>query len=640
MDAWSASATVSARQPLQQRSNPTSGFGLNRHQKSSPDVRAAFFIAFESVNHPNPAIVTQAGARRLPRWALFLLCFAYALPGFLGRDAWKSEDMAALGFMAELVQGTSNWLAPTLIGLPAENPAVLPYWLGAWAMQLAPSWVSPDFAVRIPFALLLGLAMLATWYGTYYLARNPLAQPVPFAFGGEALPADYARAMADGGLLAFIACLGLAQLAHETTPALSQLAFSALFFYAMGALPYRRRGPAIAAGVGLVGLSLSGAPSLAILFGLGSAALHYADRETDSPDTARNRRVARESIAIAIVTLVSAGLAMALGLLRWKIELPHATLVDWLGYAELLIWFTWPAWPLTLWTLWRWRYQLFNRRISRHIALPAWFFTVCAVATLTTGSSDRTLLLALPALATLAAFALPTLKRQVSALIDWFTLLFFSGCAFTIWVVWIAMQTGVPAQPAANVARLAPGFEASFSFLAFAIATIATIAWIALVKWRVGRHRAAIWKSLVLPAGGAALSWLLFMTLWMPLLNYAQSYTLLVQRTQSQLTAPGCIETLGLGQGQIAAFQFYGRLHLVPMQANTHCPWLLVEPLPDLSTPLNIDTAVWIQQELILHPANRGESVLLFKRRAEAISEASALPAPNESGAAETSAKK
>jgi len=595
------------------------------------------------VNHPNPAIVTQAGARRLPRWALFLLCFAYALPGFLGRDAWKSEDMAALGFMAELVQGTSNWLQPTLIGLPPENPAVLPFWLGAWAMQLAPAWVSPDFVVRLPFLLLLGMAMVATWYGTYYLARNPLAQPVPFAFGGEALPADYARAMADGGLLAFIACLGLAQLAHETTPALAQLGFSALFFFAMAALPYRKHGPAVAASLGLIGLSLSGAPSLAILFGMGSAVLHYADRDVNPADSARNRRITRESMAIALITLVSAALAMTLGLVSWKIQLPRAHWAAWIGYAELLVWFTWPAWPLTLWTLWRWRHQLFNRRISRHIALPTWFFAVCAVATLLTGSSDRTLLLALPALAALAAFALPTLKRQVSALIDWFTLLFFSGCAFTIWVVWIAMQTGVPAQPAANVGRLAPGFKSSFSFLAFGVATIATLAWIALVKWRVGRHRAAIWKSLVLPAGGAALSWLLFMTLWIPLLNYAQSYTVLVQRTQYQLTTPGCVEVLGLGQGQIAAFQFYGNLHLVPMRVGANCPWLLVEPLPDQSIPANLEASVWTQPVLIQHPANRGESVLLFKRSVPTANEANEDLAPEaqtEPAEAERSEKK
>ena len=62
---------------------------------------------------------------------------------------------------------------------------------------------------------------------------------MPFAFGGEAAPTDYARAMADGGLLALIACLGLAQLSHETTPALAQLGFTALAFYGIAALPYR-----------------------------------------------------------------------------------------------------------------------------------------------------------------------------------------------------------------------------------------------------------------------------------------------------------------------------------------------------------------------------------------------------------------
>ena len=544
-----------------------------------------------------------------------MLCCAYVLSGFIGRDGWKSEDMAALGYMAELAQGSSNWLAPTLMGVPAENPAVLPYWLGAWAIQMAPTWVDADFMVRLPFGLLLALAMVATWYGTYYLARNPFAQPVAFAFGGEALPADYARAMADGGLLAFMACLGLAQLSHETTPALSQLGFAALFFYAMAALPFSRHGPAGAAVAGLLGLSLSGAPTVALLFGLGSAILHYLDRPAQISDAARLRAIAFESATIALATLLTLVLALSLDLLRWKIELPKAQWADWSGYIELLIWFTWPAWPLAVWTLWRWRLQLFNRRISRHVALPTWYLAVCLVATLTTGSSDRSLLLALPAMATLAAFALPTLKRQVAALIDWFTLLFFSGCAFTIWVVWIAMQTGVPAQPATNVARLAPGFEASFSLFTFAIACIATLAWAWLVKWRVGRHRAAIWKSLVLPAGGAALSWLLVMTLWMPLLNYAQSYTALVKDASNKMNTPGCVETLGLGQGQVAAFQFYGKLQLKVMQPESNCAWLLVEPRKDLSVPKEVDLTRWELQNIIHHAANAGESVLLFKQR-------------------------
>ena len=118
-----------------------------------------------------------------------------------------------------------------------------------------------DFIVRLPFVALLVVTLAATWYGVYYLARTPGAQPVPFAFGGEAEPTDYARAIADAGLLALIACLGLMQLSHETTPAVAQLGFTALAFYGLAALPYRTVAPAIALAIGLPGLALSGAPA-------------------------------------------------------------------------------------------------------------------------------------------------------------------------------------------------------------------------------------------------------------------------------------------------------------------------------------------------------------------------------------------
>lgn len=556
---------------------------------------------------PTPAIVTKAGARRLPRLALVLLCLAYGLSGFVGRDAWKSADMAGLGLMAELAIGNGSWWAPTIAGFAPEEPALLPYWLGAWAMQITPTWIAPDFAVRLPFMVLLALVMVATWYGTYYLARTPLAQPVAFAFGGEAKPADYARAIADGALLALLACLGLAQLAHETTPALAQLGFAAVLFFATAALPFKPGMARVVASLAMVGLALSGAPVLALLWGLGASAIHFASAPSDSDSRASLRG---SSLAVCASALLAFGLALQLELVRWKFVVPSAQ-AFWSGHVELLIWFTWPAWPLTLWTLWRWRRHLH----SRHLALPLWFVVVGVGATLTSPTPDRSLLLTLPAMACLAAFALPTLQRQVSALIDWFTLLFFSGCAFIVWVVWIAMQTGVPAQPAANVQRLAPGFVPSFSLEVLALAIVATLAWAWLVRWRVGRHRPAIWKSLVLPAGGVTLSFFLAMSLWMPLLNYAQSYKVLVQRTLDQLPAAPCVEIIGLSQGQIAAFRFYGELPLQPLQAHSpRCPWLLAEPRPDGRMPSELNAALWDEPRLIRHPANAGESVLLLKR--------------------------
>ena len=552
---------------------------------------------------------------RLPRVALLLFCVAYVLPGFIGREPWKSADIRAFGYMAELARGTTDWFAPQLMGLPPEVDALLPYWLGAWAMQLAPTWLASDFAARIPFGLLLTLTLLATWYGTYYLARSPEAQPVAFAFGGEALPADYARAMADGGLLAFMACLGLAQLSHETTPALAQLCFTALTFYALAALPYRTRMAAMAAAMGLVGLALSGAPTIALLLGTGGAAIYWLDRTAQS-DTARFNLM--WAGGIALLTVLAALLATWLDLWRWRIELPEASWTEWRSQGRLLLWFTWPAWPLALWTLWRWRHQLIRWRApSRHLALPLWFVGVAVGATLTTTSADRSLLLALPALAALAAFALPTLQRSVTALIDWFTLLFFSGCALIIWVIWISMQTGVPAQPAANVARLAPGFEHSFSLIPFLIAIVATMAWLWLVHWRVGRHRAAIWKSLVLPAGGAALCWLLLMTLWLPLLDFARSYAPLVDSTVAVLRHPACVEVHDLNRGQIAAFEFHGNLVLRPADTQISCPWLIVGKDALTTLPDMVDLTPWSFHSTIRHPSDRYEDVVIYQRRTD-----------------------
>lgn len=568
------------------------------------------------MNQPTPAIVAQGAVRRLPRLALWLFCVAYVLPGFLGRGPWKHEDITTFGYMAELSRNLTDWWHPTLGGLEPNVDAPLTYWLGAWAIKLAPHWMAADWAARLPFVVLLITTLIATWYGTYYLARSPLAQPVAFAFGGEARPTDYARAVADGGLLAFIACLGLAQLAHETTPALTQLCFTALLFYAMAALPYRAIVPGLAAAVGLVGLTLSGAPSMSLVLGVGCAAIYLLEPTRGGTESQHQKF---RAIGVLAITLLCAVVSSTLHLWHWRIDLPQADWHEWQSLGRLFLWFTWPTWPLALWTLWRWRHQLLGQRFAgRHLWLPLCFVLVASGATLTTNAADRSLLLALPSLAALAAFALPTLERSVGALIDWFTLIFFSGCALIIWVVWISMQTGVPAQPAINVTRLAPGFVHSFTFIPFFVALCASATWAWLVFWRVGRTRAALWKSVVLPAGGAALCWLLLMTLWLPLLDFARSYAPMVQQASSLLPKnPPCVSTLGLRRSQIAAFEFYGKLNLKPARTGANCPWLIADGENASTTAGFIPGKPWLLRGTISHPADPEERIYIFERNAQ-----------------------
>ena len=574
----------------------------------------------------NPAIVAQSAVRRLPRWVLLTLCLAYVLAGFIGRSPWKADDMEAFGFMLHLAQAFGpeqiSWLKPTLLGQTDPSAALLPYWLGAWAIQLAPQGVPLNLAAHLPFVAMLGLTLGATWYGVYALARTPAAQPVTFAFGGEARPADYARAVADGGLLALIACLGLARLSHEATPALAQLTFSALLFFALANLPRKRFTALVSAAIAIAGLALSGAPNLAMILGVGGSLIMALD--SHQPNALRVRRV--DVAWILLICLATAAIASALDLWRWRLAYSHVFEVK--AMARLLLWFTWPAWPLALWTLWRWRYQLQHISANPHLSLPLWFTAVAIVTTWLSGLSDRALLLSLPALATLAAFALPTLKRSVSALIDWFTLLFFSAGAVIIWAVWFSMQTGVPAQPAINVARLAPGFVPEFSATTFAIALMSSLFWASLVKWRAGRHRSALWKSMALPAGGATVCWVLVMTLWLPLLDFGRSYAPLVNKVRSMMGDPQCVYFYGLTKAQGAAFEYHGKLQLKPIASSkavqvsdgNSCAWLIVDTQTLVTLVKDVDMSAWTQHATVRRPSDNNEDIVLYRKNSNTSS--------------------
>mgnify|MGYP001205394917 CR=1 FL=1 len=514
------------------------------------------------MNSPNPALVTQRAAQRLPRPALLLFCAAYVLPGLFGRDPWKGADISAFGYMLNIAQGNTSWLSPTVGGLPADA-ALLPYWLGALFIKLLGPWVGPALAARIPFALLLALVLVLIWYSTYHLARTEAAQPLPFAFGGEAHPVDYARAIADGAVLALIATLGLLQLGHETTPELVQLVSVALFLYALSASPFRSLQAKLAVLASLPALAASGAPSIAVALSLSGALIC---RNSSYP------QVRRFFPWVLGAGVLAVAVAFALSAWGWRLG-SYSTLGEWWGIVRLVGWFTWPALPLALWTLWRWRKHLLNR----HISIPLGSVLVSLVACIAMGASDRALMLGLPALAVLAAFSLPTLQRSTAAAIDWFSVFFFSICAIAIWVIYVSMQTGVPAKPAANVARLAPGFVPSFSVLALVSAVAASLAWIWLVQWRTGRNRHPLWKSLVLPASGVALCWLLLMTLLLPPLDHARSYRPLVQRIAAHIPFDACISAPGVPRGQVAALQFLGgfRLDAVTAVQATTCDYLL-----------------------------------------------------------------
>lgn len=551
-----------------------------------------------------PALVMHKAVQRLPRWALWLFCGAYVLPGLFGRDPWKNADISAFGQMWSLALGQASWWAPHVGGVPPVGGGILPYWLGGGFIALLSPWVDPALAARLPFAALLAAVLALTWYTTYHLARTDAAQPLPLAFGGEPPVADYARALADGGLLALVATLGLLQLGHETTPEMLQLTGSALLLYGLAAAAYRPI-KARAATVGsLLILAASGSPTVAVLLStVGALVCHF------SRDPVMHRHMWWVLGAGAAAAALSTTLSL-LGLSGWSWRVGSTVSPG--PLLRLFMWFTWPALPLAAWTVWSWRRQI----LRRHIAVPLFSALVGIVACIAMGGHDRALLHSLPPLAVLAAFALPAIKRGLSAAIDWFSVFFFSLCAIGIWLIYAAMHTGWPGKMATNVAKLVPGYSPQFSWLTLTTAVLATLAWIALVRWRTARHRPALWKSLVLPAGGVALGWLLLMTLWLPLLDQARSYRLLLDRIDRHVPVGSCVLAPRASVGLLTALEYFGQHTVHGLPGVEHQPMAscntLILTVASRQTPPRLSGWVFVVRER--QRTQNSESVAIYRR--------------------------
>ncbi|MBH9553340.1 hypothetical protein [Inhella gelatinilytica] len=545
-------------------------------------------------NPATPAIVTEAGARPLSRAVLWLMCLTYLLPGQWSREVWRPFDLGAFGYMAALAEGRAEWLNPTLAGLQTPDGALLPYWIGAWGIQLLP--FDPALAARLPFLALLLACLALLWYATFHLARTDAAQPVSFAFGGEAQTIDYARALADAALLALMATLGFL-MAHEATPAIVQLLGTGLWIYALAAAPYRAGWAQTSSASGLVVLALSGAPFVALLLGLAGWVICHRSRFEGA------RRL-RWGLALGIA--VACASAVVTHAWAWRIAQLNGS-----SLLQLIAWYVWPSGALALWTLWRWRRQ-WSRR---HVAIPLSLSFVALLSCLAMGGQERALLIGLPGLAILAAFAIPTLNRSLSAMVDWFSLFLFSATALFIWAYYLALHTGWPPRLMANVNRLAPGFVMPFDSISLVLALAGTLAWLALVRWRTSRQRAALWRSLALPAGGVALMWLLMMTLWRPALDHGMGQSDLLRQLRSHLavSASDCIAAPHQSLALLATLEAQGgwTTHGTQTLDSTSCHWAVVRLAVGQNPVLPNG---WTAVQSLQRSSDRGSRYWILKR--------------------------
>jgi 4-amino-4-deoxy-L-arabinose transferase-like glycosyltransferase len=522
-----------------------------------------------------PASATLA----LPRWGLIALCLLYILPGLIRRDPWKTDDAAGFGIMWTMAHGNyHDWLLPNIAGMPMLQEGPLAFWIGAICIKLF-GWLLGDaLAARVSTIVFFLIGAYSVWYAAYALGRRSEAQPLRLAFGGQPEPRDYGRTLADGALLFYLACLGLLLKSHETSAEAlfnSLVAFS--LYWGVRLFDSRKLLPAGVLGVslGLMVLTRGWHVPAALFIALWILALVRKDKTI-----LLNLSLVVLPFALAVsgAWIVSNHRVQPFGLspvdewLNWNQRQISGFSTGSLIYLlKNGIWYSWPAWPFAGWALYAWRKQF----SSLHISLP---FAVIVSFTLLVlfhpDAGESNLLPLLPALAVLAAFGLPTMKRGAINAVDWFSVMALSLAAAFIWIGWIAKQTGWPPKLAQNAFKLAPGFKPEFDLIAFLIAAAATIGWIMLLQWRISRHPSVLWRAVVLSSGGVILCWLLLMTLWLPWINYGKSYAGVAQSIAKRLPKGEYCVLTNAGSAQRASFAYFGNVEFARFNDST-CDYAL-----------------------------------------------------------------
>jgi 4-amino-4-deoxy-L-arabinose transferase-like glycosyltransferase len=402
------------------------------------------------------------------------------------------------------------------------------------------------------------------------------------AVGGQPDLKSYGMALADGALLIFLACVGLAQRAHETTPMMAQVMGISIVLYGTvrGLDKPWQGGLWTGLGIAIVALSSNLTLSLIIVSATIIAVL------------ASNAKLRfRWTLTSTVLGLIG----FAIWPIIWYLtdlpaDLRHAAQEGWrnspemratpstesLSFLSVNFWaYAWPVWPLAIISLAHWgRVRESGAWRAPHLCIPLSLFIGSFIYVLfRLEANEHDLMILIPSLAIIAAFSLPILKRSMISFIDWFAMFSFTIIAIAIWIVWLAKVTGYPESTAANLARLLPGLEIQFNFLALFVAILITAAWLAVVRWRTSRAPKEIWRCLIISASGTTLMWVLLMTLWLPTINYAKTYRQVSARlAQVVPSGAGCINTSNIGDAQLASFSYFTKLSL---RDDSNCPWML-----------------------------------------------------------------
>jgi 4-amino-4-deoxy-L-arabinose transferase-like glycosyltransferase len=552
---------------------------------------------------PSPARVSAAAAAKLPRAALLALIVAYIVSGLFGRDPWQEDDATGFGIMWTMSR-TGEWLLPAVAGEPVAADGPLAFWAGAASISMLGHAMGAVAAARLPTILWFFLATGALWYAMLRLARRDEAQPVAFAFGGEATSRDYGRMLADVAVLLVLATIGPVVSLHQTTSTPAAFALCCLTVFGL-ALSLDRPW----AGAGVTGVALG----LMVLTRGAQPAVWMAIAAL--PLVAGTQAPPRRLRAAALL-LLTGGAVVGLWMLAvlgrhgdagsaylgaWaasslrEFALPDRESMAWLLRA--LAWQTWPLWPLAAWALYAWRHGL--RR--PHVAFGALLLATQAAGLVTTRapSSEDVVYIVVP-LVLLAAFGAVTLRRAAENVIDWFAITAFCLAAVALWAYFFAMHAGVPPKMSHSVLRLTAGYVPALAWPQLTIAAAATVLWLMLVVWRVRQHSGALWRGPALAATGLVALWVAFVSLFLGAVDHRRSFAEVARSAAAEISRHGhpgdCALPHHLRPSHLAVFAYHGPIRFAS-GADRDCAFALHRDLAgsllDDAPPPGHWTEIW-----------------------------------------------
>ncbi|MDR2112350.1 MAG: hypothetical protein LBQ62_04495, partial [Candidatus Accumulibacter sp.] len=488
-------------------------------------------------------------------WVLTALLVIYIFTGLIGHDPWKHDDAISIGIAHDIVKN-GNWLILRLAGR-AYPDAPLYYWLAASAGRLF-SWLMPFHdAVRMTSGVFTLLALEFILLAARELHGRPYAAAAPLILAGS---------------------IGFLFHAHEAQPMLLALTSHTAAYWAFALLPRQpwRAIPIFAAALATGFLANGLLPVITLLPAVAITVWQSENRLRRLGGFLAGLAAAALPCGAWLLAIHAASPEYAASFFQaeWSfLTRPLGPAANFLRYANLLLWYAWPALPLAGWTLWSKRRGLGGRAI----VIPALsFLAVLILLALLTSLRSATALLLLPPLVLLASAGVETLRRGAANAFDWFGMVTFSFLAGIAWIGWSALVFGWPERLARQAVRLEPGFTGVFSAPAFLFALVCTGLWF----WMIVTSPRSPIRGITHWMVGLTLFWLLLASLWMPWIDYGKTFREVSASLKKALPAKiDCIAGAGLPLSFLATLDYFTDIRVLAQKSEqaASCSWLLIQ---------------------------------------------------------------